>query len=333
MLRLPLGALLLLALLSLGGCPADTTSGTLVGTVKTESGTPVAGAAVSTVPASATVTTDSLGAFVLTYLTPGNYLVRAASPGFLSDSSSCTVTRAETTSVSLVLRSARRRVAAEMISTVCVCSRPERMALYALVDSLGDSVVHVEYHASDDTLAYYWEPFICPAAESRRLYYAPTFRLGGWLYLDGRTERQTMGDYRRLVDSLLRISSPVLVGLQAVRSGADSVTATVQLDAVDGIGPGVGLGVGLYELGPVSYENSPGDTSVFRNIVLDLVFTDTLSLNAGETRTFQRSLAIPDTLSARHTPFHIVDKNNIGVYVILQDFATRQVLQAARLRL
>jgi hypothetical protein len=83
----------------------------------------------------------------------------------------------------------------------------------------------------------------------------------------------------------------------------------------------------------VLYENSPGDTSWFRNVVLDLVFTDTIRLSAGETRALQRSLAIPDTLSARHAPFHVVNKDNIGAYVIIQDFATRQVLQAARLRL
>jgi hypothetical protein len=321
----------LVALIMVAGCPVQVKSGTLVGLVKDEAGTPVAAAVIVTLPATAQTTTDSLGAFVLDFVPAGAYLVKADCPGLLPDSAPTSVTTGDTASVNLTLRTARRRVAAEMISTVCLCSRPERASIYALMDSLGDSLVYVEYHASGDTLAEYWEPLLCPASEARRLLYAPTFLIGAWLYLDGRTELVTAGLYRQKFDSLARIASPVAVTLAGTRNGDSTVTATVDLRAVEGFGPNVGVGIGLYEGGPISYENSPGDTSWLRNVVLDLKFQDTIGMAAGETRTIHRTLTIPDTLSPKFPPLHVVNKSDVGVYVIIQDLVTRQVLQAAQM--
>jgi len=323
----------LLAILLLSGCPVQVKSGTLVGLVKTETGTPVAGAVIMTVPATLQATTDSLGGFVLDFVPSGSYLVKAGCSGLLPDSAQCGVTAGDTVSVSLTLKTARRRVAAEMISTVCVCSREERAAIYALMDSLGDSLVYVEYHATSDTLAEYWESLLCPASEQRRLLFCPTFYLGGWLYLDGLTEQHTTGQYRHAFDSLVRVTSPVTIALSASRTGDSAVTANLELRAVEAFGPNVGVGIGLYEYGPIPFENEPGDTSWFRNVVLDLRFADTLDMTAGESRTIERTLVIPDTLSPKYPPLHVVDKNAVGVYVIIQDLTTRQVLQAAQLHL
>ena len=330
--RLYVGLLSLLSILLFSGCTSQVNSGTLTGTVKTEAGAPVAGATVGTIPATAPVTTDSVGAFVLDFVPGGTYLVKAGCSGLLPDSAQCIVATGDTAVVNLTLRMARRMVSAEMISTVCECSRVERGAMYALMDSLGDSIVFVEYHATSDTLAEHWEPLLSRASELRRLQYCPDFTLGGWLYLDGLTEQKTTGFYHQLLDSLARVPSPVAVSLTATRVGDSAVTATLDLTAVESFGPNVGLGIGLFELGPIPYVAGP-DTFQFRNVVLDLKFTDTLGLAAGESRTLQRTIAIPDTLSPLYPPVHLVDKNNIGMYVIIQDLATRQVLQAARLRL
>ena len=142
-----------------------------------------------------------------------------------------------------------------------------------------------------------------------------------------------MGQYRQVFDSLVRVTSPVAVALSAARAGDSAVTANLELRAVEAFGPNVGVGIGLYEGGPISFENSPGDTSWFRNVVLDLRFSDTLGMAAGESRTIERTLVIPDTLSPKYPPFHVVNKDDVGVYVIIQDLTTRQVLQSAKLKL
>ena len=330
--KLLIYSLVPLAVALFAGCTGQVKSGTLTGTVRTESGAPVVDATVATIPATAPVTTDSLGAFVLDFVPSGTYVVKAGCSGLLPDSAQCSITAGDTTGVNLTLRTAKRMVSAEMISTVCECSRIERGAMYALMDSLGDSIVFVEYHATSDTLAEHWEPLLSRASELRRLQYCPDFTLGGWLYLDGLTEQKTTGFYHQLLDSLARVPSPVAVSLTATRVGDSAITATLDLTAVESFGPNVGLGIGLFELGPIPYVAGP-DTFQFRNVVLDLKFTDTLSLAAGESRTLQRTIAIPDTLSPLYPPVHVVDKNNIAIYAIIQDLTTRQVLQAARLKL
>lgn len=317
-------------LIGTAGCPEGTRSGTLTGTVSTEADGPVKGATITTVPPTSQAVTDSLGAFRLDFVPADTYLVRAVCPGFLPDSGALFVAPDDTAHIHLTLRTARRRVAAEMIATVCVCSRPERAAMYALMDSVGDSLCYVEYHATSDTLAEYWEPLLCPASEQRRLLYCPVFTLGGWVYFDGVTEQKTTGRYRQLFDSLARVASTVAVSLTAGRSGDSAVTTTVELRAVEDIGPNVGVGVGLYELGLIPFENAPGDTSWFRNVVLDLRFADTVAMSAGEVRTITRTLVIPDTLSPRFPPFHVVNKARVGAYAVVQHLVTRQVLQAAQ---
>lgn len=313
-------------------CDSAAESGTLSGTVVAGTDEPLFGVHVTTVPPTTTVQTDSAGSFVIGYLVPRSYVVVAAKPGYLSDSAQATVRADETTSVSLSLRDARRRVAAEMIATICDCSKPEREGIYALKDTFGDRLVHVEYHATDDSLAYYWEPLINPAAETRRLYYAPDFHLGGWLYLDGKTEFRALGGYRRAIDSLLAVPSPVALDLSAVRTFGSQIQISLDLTAVQDFGPGVGVGVGLFEAGPFPALTGQGDTAWFRNVILDFAFLETLGMAAGETRHLATTMVIPDTLSSQAPPCHVVNQNDVGVFVLVQEFATKQVLQARQLK-
>ena len=328
-----LGAILPALLVFLLVCtPARPTSGTLVGRILTELGLPAAGASVSTRPATASALTDSVGRFVLNYLPAGDYRLLAAKPGFLSDSLLFCIRAGETTQIAETLRTVVRTVAAEMLTTICSCSDECRSSIYALKDSLGDRLLHVEYHATDDTLAEWWEPFITDAGEQRRRYYAPDFHLGGWLYLDGRTEQRTTGAYRRLIDSLLLVPAAAHLNLSGTKSDSE-VQIALDLHAVEALGPDCGVGLGIYEAGPIAYDRGTGDSVYFRNVLVDFCFAETLSLEAGASATVERTIAIPDTLSPRLLPFHVVNKNDLGIFAIIQDLNTKQVIQAVQKRL
>jgi hypothetical protein len=322
-----------LAVFLLVACRTTPTSGTLAGTIRDNASTVLAGAVVTTTPASSVDTTDAAGHFRMDYLPVGTYQVMTTCAGHVPVTQQAEVKAGETTHVDMILTASLRTVSAEMVASDCHMGIHNRMAMYALMDSIGERVSHVEYHATSDSMGESWEAFLSPAGEQRRLFYNPSFGMGGWLYPDGAVELRSSADFRRVIDSMMAIPSPVQIGLSGTSDG-QAVDITVQLTGVDDIGVDSKLAMGIVENGPINFVNvMGGDTTYVRDVALNMTFTDTLTLAPGETRMFTAHLVIPDTLSPLAPPYHVVNKSDIGIFAVVQDMTTKQVHQSAKKKL
>jgi hypothetical protein len=84
-----------------------TATGTISGTVTDEgTGMPIVGASVSTQPGTAIVTTDAQGSYTISDVSTGLYTVTASASGYLTDSTSITVTAGQTAIANLALQPA-----------------------------------------------------------------------------------------------------------------------------------------------------------------------------------------------------------------------------------
>ncbi|MBS1902681.1 MAG: carboxypeptidase regulatory-like domain-containing protein [Bacteroidetes bacterium] len=83
--------------------PAPLTTGILVGTVTDTGGVGIAGADVTTVPATSAVQTDAGGHFAISNVQAGSYSVRASKTGFSTSSKSTVVAIGQTSTVTLIL--------------------------------------------------------------------------------------------------------------------------------------------------------------------------------------------------------------------------------------
>lgn len=95
-------------LVVIAACNGDKATGPSTGTIVGEvidavSGRPIAGAFVVSVPASQSVTTDSLGRFTLTMLSPSTYSVRASKVGYRAASVDVVVVAGHSTSATIPL--------------------------------------------------------------------------------------------------------------------------------------------------------------------------------------------------------------------------------------
>jgi len=82
------------------------TTGTITGTVTAASGgTLISGASVSTSPATSTVSTNAQGVYTITNVNAGSYTVTASATGYVSNSTSVTVTAGQTSTANLTLQS------------------------------------------------------------------------------------------------------------------------------------------------------------------------------------------------------------------------------------
>ncbi|HEY9138323.1 MAG TPA: carboxypeptidase-like regulatory domain-containing protein, partial [Terriglobus sp.] len=83
-------------------------NGTITGTVLDSKGTPITSAAIRIVPegggVSRTITTDTLGRFSLSALTPGLYTLEFTAKGFALDSRHIAVTRGQSADISVTLK-------------------------------------------------------------------------------------------------------------------------------------------------------------------------------------------------------------------------------------
>jgi hypothetical protein len=321
-----------MAVFLLVACRTTPTSGTLAGTIRDQMNMVIAGAVITTTPATSVDTTDAAGRFRMDYIPVGSYQLLAVAAGNVPINRTVEVKGGETTEVDVTMNMSLRTVAAEMLGTGCRCAIPNRMAMYALMDSVGDRMSHVEYHATSDTLGENWEPFITPCGEERRLFYSPDFIRGGWLYPDGRCELKASADFRRLVDSMMAIPSPVQIQLSGTSNGT-SVDISAQLTGVEDIGANCKLILGIVENGPINYVNGMGDSTYVRDLALATRYTDPLALAPGETKILTANIVIPDTTSPFAPPFHIVNKSDIGIFAIVQDMVTKQVHQSAKKKL
>jgi hypothetical protein len=321
-----------MAVFLLVACRTTPTSGTLAGTIRDQMNMVIAGAVVTTTPPTSVDTSDAAGHFRIDYVPNGTYQVLAVAAGHVPVTRTVEVKGGETTGVDVEMNMSQRTVAAEMLGTSCTCAIPNRMAMYALMDSVGDRMAHVEYHATVDSLGEGWEPFLTPCAEARRLFYNPAFYKGGWLFPDGRCELQSSADFRRLIDSMMAIPSPVQIQLSGTSNGA-SVDISAQLTGVEDIGANCKLILGIVENGPIDYVNGQGVSTYVRDLALGISYTDPLQLAPGETKTFTANIVIPDTTSPLKPPFHLVNKSDIGIFAIVQDMVTKQVHQSAKKKL
>ena len=81
------------------------TTGTINGTVTdTSTGSPIAGANVSTQPATTTTTTDAQGTYSISNVAPGSYTVIASASGYITGNASATVTGGQTATANLALQ-------------------------------------------------------------------------------------------------------------------------------------------------------------------------------------------------------------------------------------
>ncbi len=82
------------------------TPGSITGVVtRADNGSPLAGASVSTVPATSTVTTNATGQFTITGVAAGSYQVIVTATGYISASSNVTVTAGQVTTANFPLTS------------------------------------------------------------------------------------------------------------------------------------------------------------------------------------------------------------------------------------
>ena len=83
----------------------EPTTGTISGTVTEEgTGTPIAGASVSTQPATTTATSDAQGNYTISDVDEGLYTVTASASGHIDDSTNVTVTAGQTSTANLALQ-------------------------------------------------------------------------------------------------------------------------------------------------------------------------------------------------------------------------------------
>lgn len=132
-----------------------------------------------------------------------------------------------------------------------------------------------------------------------------------------------------MIDSMMDRTSPVQIELSGTSDG-DAVTATARLIGVDDIGTRSKLGIGITEKGPIGYRTNGGESSYVRDLSLNLKFTDYITLAPGDERTYTLRVEIPDTLSKGSPNSHVVNKNNLSIFAIVQDMDTRQIHQSAK---
>jgi WD40 repeat protein len=80
------------------------TTGTISGTVSASTGGALAGVAVTTQPATSTVTTDAQGNYVINSVAPGSYVVSAALSGYVTNTANAAVTAGKATSANITLQ-------------------------------------------------------------------------------------------------------------------------------------------------------------------------------------------------------------------------------------
>jgi hypothetical protein len=81
------------------------TTGTISGTVTdANTSTQIAGASVSTSPATTTVTTNAVGNYTISNVSPASYTVTASASGYLTNSTGVTVTAGQTATANLALQ-------------------------------------------------------------------------------------------------------------------------------------------------------------------------------------------------------------------------------------
>lgn len=219
-----------------------------------------------------------------------------------------------------------------MITTACKCADDGRTKAYGVKDANGSGFIYIEYHATSFTTLQ--DPFKTDHSEARRLFYgADTFTLGKWLFLNGVVLLRSTGYYRKNVDSLLNIFSPLAVNVGGSYSATNGRgTVDVEIIALDTIADNdLVVEFALYEKGPIRFA-MPGspDTCVFRYILVELLNNEKLTIANGETVNLSKDFAVPDSIGGGTPPIHHkVDFNNIGIAIFIQSTGSKKVLQAA----
>ncbi len=328
---------LMLALTAIAffGCrhEEEKTTGMIRGFISDSAGNRLAGVSVLATPSDAQALTNDSGYYEMTDLQPGDVGLRFEMSSYIPQETLITIVAGEVTTVNTVIEQSLRNVVGELLNTVCHCADDERYEARRLKSLYGSRFIYFAYHASADPTFDTWDPFSCPGSESRRLYYADTFLIGALMFFNGTTYLAGSGSYEPVLDSLLNTASPLhmtLTGSYASGTGAGNVS--VEIIAVDTIVP-VDLQVqfALYEIGPIRYMPPSPPETLYHYVLVDLPTPEYLSIAEGESKVIAKDFVVPDTIGGTIPPFHVVNREDIGIAVFVQSLGSKEILQATSL--
>ena len=308
------------------------TTGMITGMVSDSTGSPIDQAQVSTTPATIEVMTNDSGVYEIPDVEPGDYTVGAQKRTYIPKSVNTSVTASNITTANISLNQSLRNVLGEMLTTACHCGDDARAEGYAVKSGCGTRFVYLEYHASCDPYFETWDPFATLGSESRRLYYgADTFLLGNWIYFEGTNLQTSAGNYQYTVDSLLGKYSPLTMTITGSYSNSTGDgNLDVAITAVDTILPNdLVVEFAVYEKGPIDYSPTPPCVVPFEYVVVNIPDHEPLTISYGQMVNITKNFTVPDSIGGDKPPFHVVDKNNIGVALFVQSTGSKEILQAA----
>jgi hypothetical protein len=311
----------------------EMTTGMIRGFVTDPSGSRLTGVSVLATPSDIQALTNDSGYYEMTDLQPGDVQLRFELGSYIPQDTMIGIVAGEVTTVSTVMEQSLRNVVGELLNTVCHCADDERFEARRLKSLYGSRFIYIACHASADPTFDTWDPFSCPGSESRRLYYADTFVIGGFMFFNGTTFLAGSGSYEPVLDSLLKTTSPLHLTLTgSYTSSTHAGNVSVEIAAVDTVIP-VDLQVqfALYEIGPIRYMPPSPPETLYHYVMVDLLTPENLSINEGETKIITKDFVVPDTIGGTIPPFHAVNTDDIGIAVFVQSQGSKEILQAASL--
>jgi len=306
------------------------TTGLINGFVSDTLGSPISGAQIRITPGNQQVQANDSGYYEIPDIPAGIYTVTAAMAAFIPACDTAVIDSGRVTTVNFKLKQSQRNVVGEMLTTACHCGDVPRTTAYGLIDTHGGRFIYLECHASRDPMFDTWDPFADSGSESRRLFYLDTFLIGAVLNLDGSNQLLSSAGYATTLDSLLNVPSSLTMQLTgSYSSSSQTGNLEVEITAVDAIiFNDLQVLFAVYERGPIPFSPS-GDTVSFRNVLINLMTPENLTIAQGETKQVSKVFSVPDTIGLPLPPFHVIDVTNIGAAVFVQSQKTKRVLQAA----